>query len=1137
MIATNHKIKGSLPTYRLKTSLISIIIALFLMMPAITTVVKAADIIVDDDGGSGVYNDIQTAINNANPGDTIWVREGSYNSPLTIPVSDITIIADNGATPILYLTSYPIGIDITGSNVVIEGFKIYGNANVGGGPVIRATGTADGVIIRDNIFTAITNKIGNEAMLVQSGCVDGLFTFNSVQNYNYGVELQDATTLEIRSNSFNNVNHSIIHAVHITGSNIRYGSIQDAIDIAEEDDEIQVTPGTFNENVLINKSIDLVGAMEGIDPKLQRKGLESIIDGGSTSAIQIVSETENVTVDGFTLTISSKAAGSNQAGLLMSPGVKNINILNNIIQDITDGTGIDTINDETYGIMVYGRNDTIGGQQYILIEDNLIQNVEEYGIAINDNTSQVTIQGNQINDLIIADHTSDGGWNPSAWPIFICSAIQLGGQVGPIEDITIENNILMTNQTGTGYGGDGAGSGVTFKGVDETSPVIRDWLGFKDIMIDDNIISKNAFGSICLAGFSNGSININDNNMSINSQYGILNLIDEFHYDATDNWWGDITGPYNTTDNPTGLGDEIVGNVTYWPWLEFDTYSIPPYVEYDVGLPNVNFGEIIKSYTEIDIDAEDNESGMYSLQYRIWNTTHRWSEWMNYTTRITLKSQGKHRVQVNATDNAGTSTYHGDFDYHSHRVDDIAPTVELKYPIGGEVESEDIPIEWDANDKIFDQGQLMWNGSLSLTADYPGHVQSFLPTEDEIDSVQLLLYGDDANVSVQLLSQLYPIPQVIGHATVHLQNIGSASSPVWIDFPFSSTIDLDTTHTYYIGVTQQIFGNTGFSWFYHEDLDYDAYPYGQAWIKSTDELINRSDMDYAFKTMYWDTDLLVTIQYSITGVSPWSTIAEGELNDGIYIWDTDSYGIPDGNDYRVRVLASDEIGNLGSDQSLNKFMIDNAGPGVSNIMITDTTIGSNQFTKHGDNLEITATIGGDPEIIQADLSKLGKGTDVPPTSFTGGVAKWTVTDIFCVPADGEIPVTIFAMDATGESSSNTGSITADNTAPEITIIKPLPGLYLLDSMRLLPFSYPFIIGQITVEADADDNGSGVERVEFYLENDLEANVTQAPFTWLWDRAATGFFTIEVRAVDAVGHIATRDIDDLFIINLDIIGHS
>jgi len=61
-------------------------------------------------------------------------------------------------------------------------------------------------------------------------------------------------------------------------------------------------------------------------------------------------------------------------------------------------------------------------------------------------------------------------------------------------------------------------------------------------------------------------------------------------------------------------------------------------------------------------------------------------------------------------------------------------------------------------------------------------------------------------------------------------------------------------------------------------------------------------------------------------------------------------------------------------------------------------------------------------------------------------------------------------------------------------------------------------------------------VEFYLENNLESTATEAPYRWLWDYAATGFFDIEIKAVDSVGHVASDGVTDLFIINLDIFGH-
>lgn len=1133
--------KLNLPLNR--TTFITIILALLVIMPTITFTVSA-DIVVADDG-SGDYTSIQDAINNAAPNETIWIKNGAYNEQLTISTSGITLNAHNGHEPILYLSSYAPGIDVQAENVSIRRLKIYGNFNPGGAPTILATASADSLDINDNVFNVVTGEIGNTVLYIESGAENIHFTSNDIDDYDIGILFEDNTNAVVSGNDFDNVNHSIYHGASIQGENRWYGTIQDAIDAADPADTVSVVSGPFDENLQINKSISLKGAQNNINPINGRSNVETILNGDTASTIRILQNTSDVTINGFKIQMPNKSSASNEAGIMIDPGSHAITIKNNIFENITDGGGADTTSDESYAIMVYGRNVTLGGQTDIIIEDNLIQNVEEYGIAINDNTSFVTITGNRITDLIGANHATEGypPWAPS-WPDIICSAIHLGGQVGPVHNITIYDNILTTQVMGDGVS-TAAGSGIMFAGVAEWSPPNRAWEGFEEIYVYQNRITNNSMGILLLTGNTSGEITIHEengndgNNLSGNTLFAINNFDATAFINATHNWWGDITGPYNATDNPTGLGDNVTGNVSFWPWFEFGNenngYSIPPIVDYDIEGPQVNFGEIIQESTDIEINAHDDESGLFSLTYRIWNTTHRWGPWMNYTDRFSLTSQGNHRVQYNATDFAGTSTYVSDYIYESHRVDDVAPIVTVLYPNGGEFEFDSIPIEWTAADQIFDQGQLSNNNSLTITEDYPGHIQSFMPTEDSIDSIQLFISGDDANISVKLFSSIYPVPTVIGQSRKQVEDV---FAPGWIDFPFSSSIDLYTTQTYYIGVTQEIYGDTGFSWYYFNDSNasIDKYPYGHAWVKQTDALVNESSMDFAFKTMYWFTDIDIDVKYSNTGIAPWSTIAENEINDGIYNWDTVAYGVPDGPNYRIQIVAKDMINNIGSDSSDEKFIIDNVGPSIYNVEILDTTIDNSIYTKDGDTIEISATIGGDPEEIYADLSSFGKGTEVAPSSFTGGVAKWMISGIICSPHDGEVIVTVYAKDATGDSESNTGSIISDNTNPSISIVKPLSGFYFMDGMRLLPFSYPFIIGQITVEIAALDDGSGVKQVEFYLDNDLEANVTEPPYKWLWDRAATGFFDIEIKAYDHVGHYATDEITDLFIINLDIIGH-
>lgn len=62
-----------------------------------------------------------------------------------------------------------------------------------------------------------------------------------------------------------------------------------------------------------------------------------------------------------------------------------------------------------------------------------------------------------------------------------------------------------------------------------------------------------------------GDVVLNRNNI-FNNYYALLNSKQDL-VSAVDHYWGDATGPYHATLNPSGLGNSISGNVDFSPWV------------------------------------------------------------------------------------------------------------------------------------------------------------------------------------------------------------------------------------------------------------------------------------------------------------------------------------------------------------------------------------------------------------------------------------------------------------------------------------------------------------------------------------------------------------------------------------------
>ncbi|MBA7634965.1 hypothetical protein ES703_42564 [subsurface metagenome] len=308
-----------------------------------------------------------------------------------------------------------------------------------------------------------------------------------------------------------------------------FSSIQAAINAAELGDTVDVAKGTYNENVLIEERLTLLGAQHGEDPTVDggRVGDESTIN-----AAGITISADSVTVDGFTITGAPKSAISTSSD-------ENI-IVNNILS-----------NNGYRGVEIGGTSDDN------TIANNVMSHNGREGIYLFEDEGGNTIENNVIS------HSGRPG-------IYVSWS----------DDNTIENNVIS-------YSGE-VDSGEWVAGISLNGALRNTLTGntlsnqCRGICMRDsventlthNTISNNDYGIYLRTGKVTGNTGneVHHNNIVGNTEYGVYNAETET-FDATNNWWGDVAGPdsvgappHNPYTNFTE-GDAVSDYVDYLPWL------------------------------------------------------------------------------------------------------------------------------------------------------------------------------------------------------------------------------------------------------------------------------------------------------------------------------------------------------------------------------------------------------------------------------------------------------------------------------------------------------------------------------------------------------------------------------------------
>ncbi|MBS7636095.1 right-handed parallel beta-helix repeat-containing protein [Candidatus Bathyarchaeota archaeon] len=428
-----------------------------------------------------------------------------------------------------------------------------------------------------------------------------------------------------------------------------FAKIQDGINAVTSGGIVHVYSGEYIEQIIINKNLSLEGTSGAKILAPDTRSTFTIPESGATFDPIIFAygslsgdETISVAIEGFEIDGGNKAVSNYRyVGILcrnIKPGTISNNVIHNMYPPSGKGSG-----PQTFGILVYGNSEAA-------IQHNVVQDFSRGGIGVlgdaglkvdpNALVKENTVYGNGFEQETgwWAENGIQIGYGATAHvvgnEVFNCTVnnpywAATGILVVDTSDVVVENNYVEGCDIGIGA--------VDFPGSIYGSP--WDYHTLSNVLIKGNTLIGNTWQVdisndaknvtlICNnilnakedgidvwsyegAGVAPTDIKINYNNIVGSGSYGLWVGDDvEETVDARYNWWGDPTGPYHPTLNPTGLGDNVSGNANFEPWLL--TEKVPPLV-HDIAIVKVVPSAIrVASGTTIQVDVTvKNEGNTY----------------------------------------------------------------------------------------------------------------------------------------------------------------------------------------------------------------------------------------------------------------------------------------------------------------------------------------------------------------------------------------------------------------------------------------------------------------------------------------------------------------------------------------------
>lgn len=350
-----------------------------------------------------------------------------------------------------------------------------------------------------------------------------------------------------------------------------FAKIQDGIDVVAPEGTVDVAAGTYTEDILINKPLTLNGANANIPYGIGRVS-ESILQPFTQgiAPISLGADQDHVTINGFEIT-GEMSENAIYCGVI---GPSYLDIKFNYIHHI--GTLRSTQN--IYAINYRGGPNNSDDRTDVNVSDNYFDEILNHSVSTNNKgssaaiwlgqsngegtVSNVTIERNVIKN--VRSNLDTKSFEPDPYDDvhkITASGIYIGigwKDIGNVSGAIIRDNSITNIIGGSAYGiqlsGNTPGLNVQNNIFDNVSSPVSPSYSY-----DVGITSTNQ---------GSATISVTNNSFSTAS-YGVANSSDNT-IDATGNWWGNATGPYNATTNSTGTGNSVSDNVDYSPWWGAD---------------------------------------------------------------------------------------------------------------------------------------------------------------------------------------------------------------------------------------------------------------------------------------------------------------------------------------------------------------------------------------------------------------------------------------------------------------------------------------------------------------------------------------------------------------------------------------